>query len=202
MKRLRVPRTDELEVASRRAAEGFAARARRSGMVDIAYAAVDTPVGRLLLASTERGLLRLAYPEEPVDHVLEELALAISPRVLEDPKIIDPLRRDLDAYFEGRLRRFRGPVDWALTHPGFSRRVLEQTARIPFGSVATYGEVARRAGSPRAARAAGNALHDNPVPIVVPCHRVVPSSGGIGQYGGQEWRKAFLLDLEGAIGGG
>lgn len=202
MKRLRVPRTDELEVASRRAAEGFLARARRSGMVDIGYATVDSPVGRLLVASTKRGLLRLAYPEEPMDHVLEELALAISPRVLEDPKITDPFRRDLDAYFEGRLRRFRGPVDWDLTHPGFSRRVLEETARIPFGSVATYGEVARRAGSPRAARAAGNALHDNPVPIVVPCHRVVPSSGGIGKYGGQEWRKAFLLDLEGATGGG
>ena len=199
MKQLGVPWTDELEAASRRVTEGFAARARRSGMVDIGYATVDTPVGRLLLASTKRGLVRLAFPEEPVDHVLEELALTISPRVLEDPKITDPLRRDLDAYFEGRLRRFRAPIDLALTHPGFSRRVLEATARIPFGSVATYREVAKHAGSPRAARAAGNALHDNPVPIVVPCHRVVPSSGGIGKYGGQEWRKAFLLDLEGAL---
>lgn len=199
MKELRVRWTDELDAASRRAAEAVTARARRSGLVDVGYVTVDSPVGRLLVAGTTRGLVRLAFAEESVDHVLDELALSISPRVLEDPKLTDPLRRDLDAYFEGRLRRFRAPVDWALTHPGFSRRVLEETARIPFGSVTTYGEVARRAGSPRAARAAGNALHDNPVPIVVPCHRVVPSSGGIGQYGGQEWRKAFLLDLEGAL---
>lgn len=200
MRELRIRWTDEIEAASRRAAERVAERARRTGLVDVGYATVDSPVGRLLIAATRRGLVRLAYPEEPADHVLEELASTISPRVLEDHRLTDPLRRDLDAYFEGRLRRFRAAVDWALTHPGFSRRVLEETARIPFGSVATYGEVARRAGSPRAARAAGNALHDNPVPIVVPCHRVVPSAGGIGKYGGQEWRKAFLLELEGALG--
>jgi len=201
MRELRIRWTDELETASRRAAERVAERARRAGLVDVGYAEVDSPVGRLLVAATRGGLVRVAYPEEPVDHVLEELAETISPRVLEDHRITDPVRRDLDAYFEGRLRRFRAAVDWALTHPGFSRRVLEETARIPFGSVATYGELARRAGSPRAARAAGNALHDNPVPIVVPCHRVVPSTGGIGQYGGQEWRKAFLLELEGALHG-
>jgi len=201
MRELRIRWTDELETASRRAAERVAERARRAGLVDVGYAEVDSPVGRLLVAATRGGLVRVAYPEEPVDHVLEELAETISPRVLEDRRITDPVRRDLDAYFEGRLRRFRAAVDWALTHPGFSRRVLEETARIPFGSVATYGELARRAGSPRAARAAGNALHDNPVPIVVPCHRVVPSTGGIGQYGGQEWRKAFLLELEGALHG-
>ncbi|HEX6230194.1 MAG TPA: methylated-DNA--[protein]-cysteine S-methyltransferase [Actinomycetota bacterium] len=202
MRELSVRWSDELEAASRRAADAVAERARRSGLVDVGYVAVDSPVGRLLVASTRRGLVRLAFPEEPVDHVLEELALWISPRVLEDPGLIDPLRRDLDAYFDGRLRRFQARVDWSLTHPGFSRRVLEQTARIPFGSVATYGEVAKLAGSPRAARAAGNALHDNPVPIVVPCHRVVPSGGGIGKYGGQEWRKAFLLELEGAMAAG
>jgi methylated-DNA-[protein]-cysteine S-methyltransferase len=90
-------------------------------------------------------------------------------------------------------------VDWSLTPAGFSRRVLEATAAIPYGAVSTYRDVARSAGSPRAARAAGNALHDNPVPIVVPCHRVVPSGGGIGKYGGQEWRKAYLLHLEGVL---
>jgi methylated-DNA-[protein]-cysteine S-methyltransferase len=111
----------------------------------------------------------------------------------------DPVRRELDAYFEGRRRTFRSAIDWSLASGRFSRRVLEETARIPFGSVSTYGDVAGRAGSPRAARAAGNALHDNPVPIVVPCHRVVPSSGGIGKYGGNEWRKAYLLRLEGAL---
>jgi methylated-DNA-[protein]-cysteine S-methyltransferase len=112
----------------------------------------------------------------------------------------ESVRRQLDDYFEGRRRGFRTSVDWALVPQGLFRRVLEETARIPFGSVSTYGDVAKRAGSPRAARAAGNALHDNPVPIVVPCHRVVPSSGGIGKYGGEEWRKAFLLKLEGATG--
>jgi methylated-DNA-[protein]-cysteine S-methyltransferase len=109
------------------------------------------------------------------------------------------VRRQLDTYFDGRTRAFRTRIDWSLIPDGFFRRVLEETARIPFGAVSTYGTVANLAGSPRAARAAGNALHENPVPIVVPCHRVVPASGGIGQYGGQEWRKAFLLRLEGAI---
>jgi methylated-DNA-[protein]-cysteine S-methyltransferase len=99
------------------------------------------------------------------------------------------------------VKRFRTALDWSLATGGFSRRVLEATAAIPFGSVSTYRDVATRAGSPRAARAAGNALHDNPLPIVVPCHRVVPSAGGIGQYGGDPWRKEFLLRLEGALDG-
>jgi methylated-DNA-[protein]-cysteine S-methyltransferase len=124
----------------------------------------------------------------------------LSPRVLESASMTEGVRRQLDDYFDGRRRGFRTTIDWSLVSQGFFRRVLEETARIPFGSVSTYGEVAKRAGSPRAARAAGNALHDNPVPIVVPCHRVVPSGGGIGKYGGQEWRKAFLLGLEGAAG--
>jgi methylated-DNA-[protein]-cysteine S-methyltransferase len=132
--------------------------------------------------------------------VLEDLSGALSPRVLESLEMTQAVRRQLEAYFEGRLHGFRTRVDWSLTPPGFFRRVLEATARIPFGAVSTYGTVARAAGSPRAARAAGNALHDNPVPIVVPCHRVVPSTGGVGKYGGQEWRKRFLLRLEGAIG--
>lgn len=199
MKDLNVRWTDDLDAASRRAAEAVAARARRAGLVDVGYATVDTPVGRLLVATTREGLVRLAFPEEPEEHVLEELAESLSPRVLESASMTDSVRRQLDAYFEGRLRGFRAKVDWALTSPGFFRRVLEATARIPFGAVSTYGTVAKVAGSPRAARAAGNALHDNPIPIVVPCHRVVPSSGGVGKYGGQEWRKQFLLRLEGAI---
>jgi methylated-DNA-[protein]-cysteine S-methyltransferase len=201
MKDLTIRWTGELEAASRRAAEAVGARARRSGLLDVGYASVDSPVGRLLVAATREGLVRLAFPEEPEDHVLEELAATLSPRVLESAAMTEPVRRQLDAYFEGRLHGFRTKVDWALTPQGFFRRVLEATARIPFGAVSTYGTVAKVAGSPRAARAAGNALHDNPIPIVVPCHRVVPSSGGIGKYGGQEWRKRFLLDLEGAIGG-
>jgi methylated-DNA-[protein]-cysteine S-methyltransferase len=140
-------------------------------------------------------------PEEGLEHVLDDLASELSPRVLENPRMTDPVRRELDAYFAGRRQAFRAAIDWSLISGRFSRRVLEETARIPFGSVSTYGDVAGRAGSPRAARAAGNALHDNPVPIVVPCHRVVPSSGGIGKYGGNEWRKAYLLRLEGALAG-
>jgi methylated-DNA-[protein]-cysteine S-methyltransferase len=192
-------RTRDVEDASRRAAERLVERAGRRGLVDVAYATVGSPIGTLLLATTRTGLIRLAYPEEPFENVLVEVADAISPRVLEVPRMTDPVRRELDAYFDGRVRRFRSAVDWSLTAEGFSRRVLEETARIPFGSVSTYRDVAGRAGSPRAARAAGNALHDNPVPIVVPCHRVVPSGGGIGRYGGNEWRKAFLLRLEGAV---
>jgi methylated-DNA-[protein]-cysteine S-methyltransferase len=196
---LRLHWDDGLEAASRAASEAFVDRAKRSGLVDVGYTSIDTPVGRLLLATTREGLVRLAFPEEPEDHVLEDLAGSISPRVLESSRMTDGVRRQLDAYFEGRTKRFRTAVDWRLVPQGFFRRVLEETARIPFGAVSTYGTVAKMAGSPRAARAAGNALHENPVPIVVPCHRVVPSSGGIGKYGGQEWRKAFLLRLEGAV---
>ena len=195
----RVGWDEGFEEASRRAAATTLEVARRRGLVDIGYTTVDTPVGTLFVASTGKGLVRLAFPEEPFDHVLEELAETLSPRLLEDPRRTDTVRRQLEAYFEGRVRRFRTPIDWSLTAPGFSKRVLEATAAIPFGSVSTYGDVAKRAGSPRAARAAGNALHDNPIPIVVPCHRVVPSGGGVGKYGGQEWRKEFLLDLEGAL---
>jgi methylated-DNA-[protein]-cysteine S-methyltransferase len=201
MKELRKFRTGDVEDASRRAADLVGVRAARAGLIDVAYATVDTPVGALILATTRTGLVRLAFPEEGLDHVLEDLAASLSPRVLENPRMTDPVRRELDAYFDGRRRTFRAAIDWSLASGRFSRRVLEETARIPFGSVSTYGDVAGRAGSPRAARAAGNALHDNPVPIVVPCHRVVPSSGGIGKYGGNEWRKAYLLRLEGALAG-
>jgi methylated-DNA-[protein]-cysteine S-methyltransferase len=193
---LRIPTTD-VEEASSRAAVRLLERARRARLEDVAYAEVDTPTGRLLLAATSEGLVRVGFPEEPLDHVLQELADAISPRVLEDPKALERVRRQLDEYFEGRRRTFATPLDWRLAPAGFGRKVLEQTARIPYGAVSTYGEVARRAGSARAARAAGNALHDNPIPIVVPCHRVVPATGGIGKYGGSEWRKEYLLRLEG-----
>lgn len=199
MNELRKFRTGDVEDASRRAAELVTARAARAGLVDVAYATTETPVGVLIFAMTRTGLVRVAFPEEGLEHVLDDLAAELSPRVLENPRMTDPVRRELDAYFDGRRRTFGAAIDWSLISGRFSRRVLEETARIPFGSVSTYGDVAGRAGSPRAARAAGNALHDNPVPIVVPCHRVVPSSGGIGKYGGNEWRKAYLLRLEGAL---
>jgi len=190
---------DGFEDAARGAAETTVAAARSRGLVDVGYSIVDSPIGRLLLASTRVGLARLEYLDGDPDDTLEELAELISPRLLEDPRRTEPARRQLDAYFDGRVRTFRTPLDWTLTHEGFSRRVLEATAAIPFGSVSTYRDVAKRAGSPRGARAAGNALHDNPIPIVVPCHRVVPSGGGVGKYGGQEWRKEYLLRLEGAL---
>jgi len=194
-------RRADVEEASRRAASALTEAARRSGLEDVAVAMVDSPVGELLVATTRRGLVRLAYPDERAEFVLEELAETLSPRVLEDPRALDMVRRQLEEYFEGRRHRFEVRVDWALAPRGFSRKVLEATARIPYGAVSTYGDMARRAGSPRAARAAGNALHDNPIPIVVPCHRVVPSTGGVGKYGGSEWRKEFLLRLEGALAG-
>ena len=198
MTELRIP-TRAVADAAAEAAAAFEGRAKRHGLLDVGYAAVDSPVGRLLVAVTPKGLVRVAFAEETEDEVLDQLATMLSPRVLESAKTTETVRRQLDSYFDGRSRSFRTRIDWSLIPDGFFRRVLEETARIPFGAVSTYGTVAKLAGSPRAARAAGNALHENPVPIVVPCHRVVPASGGIGQYGGQEWRKALLLRLEGAI---
>jgi methylated-DNA-[protein]-cysteine S-methyltransferase len=198
---LRRLRTTDLDGASRRAAEAVVEGARRRGLVDVGYGTVDSPLGSVTVFVTKSGLVRVTYPEERMDRVFEEVAAVVSPRILEDRRGTDRARGELDAYFARRLRRFRLRIDWAFVHPGFFRRVLEATSQIPFGSVSTYGDVALRAGSPRAARAAGNALHDNPVPIVVPCHRVVPASGGIGQYGGDEWRKEWLLRMEGAVPG-
>jgi methylated-DNA-[protein]-cysteine S-methyltransferase len=199
MRRIGSMKNVDVEERAAAASRALARAAREAGLEDVAYATVDTPVGLLLVAATRRGLVRLAFPEEILDHVLEELADTVSPRVLEDPSSLDEVRRQLDEYFEEKRRRFDLGVDLRLIGAGFSRRVLDATARIPYGSVSTYRDMASKAGSPRAARAAGNALHDNPVPIVVPCHRVVPSSGGIGRYGGNEWRKEFLLGLEGAL---
>jgi methylated-DNA-[protein]-cysteine S-methyltransferase len=185
------------------AAEVLARRAAEEGLADVAYATVDSPVGPLVAAVTPRGVLRLGYDHERLDRFLEELAERISPRIVEAPGmpgILDPLRRQLDEYFEGRRTKFELPLDWRLSR-GFGRRVLRRTARIPYGSVATYSEVAADAGSPRGSRAAGNALGANPIPIVVPCHRVVRRSLDLGGYGGGLERKAYLLELEGALEG-
>ena len=127
--------------------------------------------------------------------MLDDLAERISPRVVEAPVRLDPVRRELDEYFDGRRRTFDLVIDWSLTG-GFRRSVLEETARIPSGHVITYGALAAQIGKPSAARAVGNALGSNPVAIVVPCHRVVPAGGGVGNYGGGPERKAFLLELE------
>jgi methylated-DNA-[protein]-cysteine S-methyltransferase len=178
------------------AAAAFTERAAREGLIDVVYATIDSPVGSLLVAQTRRGLVRVSYPEIPWDKVLLELAEDLSPRVLESRTELDAVRRQLDEYFEGKRTDFDLKLDWRLSH-GFKRRVLSQTARIPFGHVSTYKTLATAAGSPRAARAAGNALGANPIPIVVPCHRVLHTGGGLGGYGGGLDRKEFLLKLEG-----
>ena len=182
------------------AAAAFADRAADEGLIDVAYAMVDSPVGALLVAGTKRGLVRVAYEGIPHDKVLLELAEDLSPRVLEAPGQLEAIRRQLDEYFEGRRTSFDLTLDWRLSH-GFGRRVLGHTARIPYGEVSSYKTLAAAAGSPRGARAAGNALGANPIPIVVPCHRVLHSGGGLGGYGGGLDRKEFLLKLEHAIEG-
>jgi methylated-DNA-[protein]-cysteine S-methyltransferase len=179
-----------------RASERAVAAARALGLTDVSYAFEPSPVGELLVAVTPRGLIRLAYNGEEADDVLSELARRVSPRVVEAPAALDRVRRELDEYFEGKRTSFDIPVDWRL-HDGFGRRVLKATARIPFGKVLTYGEVAAKAGSPRGSRAAGNALGSNRIPIVVPCHRVVRAGGKIGGYTGGIERKEYLLELEG-----
>ncbi len=172
-------------------------RAAAAGLLDVAYTTYDSPAGRLLLATTPRGLVRLAYIDEPdqEDAVLEALAARISPRILASGRQLDQPRRELEEYFTGKRHDFDMPLDWQLTR-GFGRRVLEVTARIPFGSVSTYKAVATEAGSPHGSRAAGNALGANPIPIIVPCHRVLHTSGGLGGYTGGLERKRLLLDIE------
>jgi methylated-DNA-[protein]-cysteine S-methyltransferase len=179
-------------------AAAAAARFAATAPADVAYAVVDSPVGTLVAARTERGLARLAYEDYNggVDAVVDELARKLSPRILLAPARLDDVRRELDEYFEGRRRDFDLALDWTLTPP-FGRRVLQATAAIPFGVVSTYGTVAARAGNPRAARATGRALGANPIPIVVPCHRVLDSKGALHGYAGGLHRKEALLRLEG-----
>lgn len=195
-----VPAEPAAEPAAEEAARRLATRAEGAGLVDVAYARVDSPFGPLTVAATRHGLVRIAYPERELDAVLGELSARVSPRVLEAPARLDELRRQLDDYFGGRRRDFDVRIDWALVR-GFGRRVLQATARIPAGSVASYRDVATRAGSPRAVRAAGNALGANRIPIVVPCHRVVRTGGGLGGYTGGLERKERLLRLEGWLAG-
>jgi methylated-DNA-[protein]-cysteine S-methyltransferase len=188
----------ELEAAAERAARRFAEHAVGSGLADVSYAMVGSPFGDLVVAVTGRGLVRLAYPTEDPDEVVEDLAAGVSPRILESARATEQVRRELDEYFEGRRERFDTKVDLFLAR-GFTRDVLRATRRIPFGSVSTYREVATRAGRPAAVRATGNALGSNPIPIVVPCHRVLRTGGGLGGYTGGLDRKVTLLRLEGAL---
>jgi methylated-DNA-[protein]-cysteine S-methyltransferase len=175
-----------------------ARRAADDGLLDVAHGTYDSPLGPLTVMVTPRGLLRLSYPGEGLAPQLDEVAGRLSPRILAAPARTDEVRRQLDEYFAGSRHAFDVPIDWRLVR-GFTVGVLRATARIPFGSVSTYRAVATEAGSPNAYRAAGNALGSNPIPIVVPCHRVLHAGGGLGGYTGGLDRKRFLLRLEGVL---
>jgi methylated-DNA-[protein]-cysteine S-methyltransferase len=179
-------------------------RASREDLIDVAYTTMDSPFGEMLLARTDRGLIRVAFPHRKGDALqawetlLEEISEVVSPRILESPKRLDDARRQLDEYFEGDRRDFDLDLDWRLTR-GFQGKAIRQIARIPYGRTVTYRQLAAKAGSPRAVRAAGTACGANPLPPIVPCHRVLPSSGGVGNYGGGPEMKKALLELEGAL---
>jgi methylated-DNA-[protein]-cysteine S-methyltransferase len=178
----------------------LARRAADEGVLDVAYGIADSPLGPLTVIVTRRGLVRLSYTHEAVDEQLDEVASRVSPRILASPERTEPVRRQLDEYFSGARHGFDVPIDWRLVR-GFAGDVLRATSRIPFGSVSSYREVATEAGSPNAYRAAGNALGSNPIPIVVPCHRVLHAGGGLGGYTGGLERKRYLLRLEGVLDG-
>lgn len=193
---------DLLQDALRRSAPSaaelpdLAGPAAEAGLLDVAYATCASPVGDLLLAATPAGLVRIAYLDGgSLDDVLNKLAERVSPRMLCTPRRLDAPRRELDEYFAGRRRGFELSLDRRLMG-AFGRRVLAATAAIPYGSVSTYAEIAEAAGSPRGARAAGNALGANPLPIVLPCHRVLRSGGNLGGYTGGLERKRALLAIE------
>lgn len=175
----------------------LAVAADREGILDVAYRTVDTPLGTLLLAATEQGLVRVAYPSQGHDAALAQLAELVSPRILNAPGRLDEVARQLDEYFSRRRRAFDLPVDLRLSR-GFRSSVLAHLRQIPYGATESYAQVAAATGHPRAVRAAGTACATNPVPIVVPCHRVVRSDGSPGGYAGGPDAKRSLLTLEAA----
>jgi methylated-DNA-[protein]-cysteine S-methyltransferase len=182
----------------RSAIDRLAARAASEGLLDVAYTTTDSPFGPLLLATTPRGLVRVGLPNQDEEAILADLATRVSPRVLEAAAPLDEARRELDLYFEGRLTNFDLPLDWQLSKD-FRRRALRAIARIPYGQTRSYTQIASSAGNERAVRAAGTACGTNPIPVVVPCHRVLRSSGGLGGYGGGLPMKEELLRLEGVL---
>jgi methylated-DNA-[protein]-cysteine S-methyltransferase len=181
-------------------ARRFAERAAGEGAALIAYSTLDTPVGTATIAATPRGVVSVGLPNVALDDFLDQLAGMISPRIVEAPGTLETARRELEEYFAGSREAFDLPLDWRLVPGGFYRKVLRATSRLPFGVTATYGEIAARAGSARAHRAAGTALGNNPLPIVVPCHRIIRSGGDPGSYGGGPELKRWLLELEGSLG--
>jgi methylated-DNA-[protein]-cysteine S-methyltransferase len=190
-----LPEQDE-QVTARLHAR-LAAAAAAEGILDVAYRTVDTPLGTLLLAATDQGLVRVAYPNQGHDAALAQLAELVSPRILNAPGRLDGVARQLDEYFAHRRRAFDVPVDLRLSR-GFRHSVLTHLRQIPYGATESYAQVAAATGHPRAVRAAGTACATNPVPIVVPCHRVVRSDGSPGGYAGGPDAKRSLLTLEAA----
>lgn len=184
----------DLEAVGRRLGE----RAEAEGLLDAAFARVESPLGTLVAVATDGGLARLVLPGIDEEVALAELSASIGSRLLERPGRFDELRRELDEYFEGDRRRFDLALDRRLIR-GFARAVLAETSRIPYGQTRSYAEVAALAGSPRAHRAAGSALGANPLPLVIPCHRVLRRGGALGGYGGGLAMKRALLVLEGII---
>ena len=180
------------------AIDRLAERAAAEGLLDVAYTTADSPFGPLLLATTPRGLVRVGLPNQDSEELLGELAARVSPRVLEAAAPLDEARRELDLYFEGKLTEFGLPLDWQLSRD-FRRRALRAIARIPYGQTRSYTQIATSAGNERAVRAAGTACGTNPIPVVVPCHRVLRSGGGLGGYGGGLPMKESLLRLEGVL---
>lgn len=187
-----------MSTATVKAIEAFKARAAEEDLLDVAYVTTDSPFGPLLLAQTRRGLVRVGLPNQDQDELLVDLAARISPRVLEAPGQLDEVRRELDLYFAGKLDSFDLPLDWRLSG-GFRQRVLRAINRIPYGQTRSYTEMARKAGNERAVRAAGTACGSNPIPLVVPCHRVLRTGGALGGYGGGLPMKEALLQLEGVL---
>jgi methylated-DNA-[protein]-cysteine S-methyltransferase len=175
----------------------LAARAEAEGLLDVAYRTLDTPVGLLLLAATEKGLVRVAYEVQGHDRALESLAALVSPRILSAPARLDAAAGEIDEYFAGRRRAFDLPLDFSLSR-GFRRAVLSHLPDIRYGHTASYASVAAAAGSPRAVRAVGTACATNPLPVVVPCHRVIRSDGSLSGYAGGPAAKRALLTLEAA----
>jgi methylated-DNA-[protein]-cysteine S-methyltransferase len=173
----------------------LAEQAEADGLLDVAYRTMDSPVGSLLLAATPAGLVRVAFECENHDDVLVELSTAVSPRILRSSSRVDDVARQIDEYFAGRRRLFEVPIDLQLSK-GFRRAVLTHLLEIPYGERESYTMVARSAGNPRAVRAAGSACATNPIPLVVPCHRVVRSDGTYGQYRGGPEAKHMLLTME------
>jgi methylated-DNA-[protein]-cysteine S-methyltransferase len=183
---------------SRTVDERFREIAAASGLLDVAFDVLDdTPVGPLLVGVTDRGVCRISFEPDPESH-LDDLARRFGPRVLRSPRPLDPLRRELDEYFEGHRRTFDLDLDLR-TAPDYHRRVLAELAHVGYGNTTTYGALAAKTGNPRAARAVGTVMNRNPIPIVLPCHRVVGANGSLTGYGGGLDRKELLLRLEGAI---